>query len=61
MMESLPNRQQRRKLAKKLGLFKKEARRKKNEEPERAQAVGKLLQLRNLTEQRNRDRKKKSE
>lgn len=53
---SLPNRRQRRKMAKDLGLFKKKNRRKK-EDPEKAQAIGKLIHLRNLTEQRNQNKK----
>jgi len=46
---NLPNRKQRRKLAKDLGLFKD---RNKNSGT-RSKEVGKMINLRNLTEQRN--------
>lgn len=49
---NLPNRKQRRKLAKDLGLFKD---RNKNSGT-RAKEVGKMINLRNLTEQRNQQR-----
>lgn len=54
---NLPNRRQRRKLAKDLGLFKKDKRKKSSDENEKSQAIGKLIHLRNLTEQRNREKK----
>lgn len=50
---SLPNRKNRRKLAKNLGLFGKNKPKKSVENSDRAQAIGKLIHLRNLTEQRN--------
>lgn len=49
---NLPNRKQRRKLAKDLGLFKD---RHKNSGV-RAKEVGKMINLRNLTEQRNQEK-----
>ena len=50
----LPNRKERRKLAKKAGLLGS----KKNEESaEKSKSMGKLIHLRNLTEQRNSSKK----
>lgn len=55
---NLPNRKYRRKLAKDLGLLKNKKRgSKKIEEIERAQAIGRLIRLRNLTELRNQNKK----
>lgn len=50
---NLPNRKERRKLAKELGLF---GDKKSNTEEsrDRAKVMGNLIRLRNLTEQRNR-------
>lgn len=53
----LPNRKQRRKLAKDLGLFKRTSKKKKEESSEKTQALGKFIRLRNLTEQRNQNKK----
>ena len=51
---NLPNRKERRKLAKDLGLFGKKKDSADNaESKERSKAVGNLIRLRNLTEQRN--------
>ena len=50
---NLPNRSSRRKLAKKLGLFGKNKVKKTQEQSDKVQAIGKLIHLRNLTEQRN--------
>jgi hypothetical protein len=50
---SLPNRKQRRQLAKDLGLFKN----KSKESSDRSKEMGKMINLRNLTEQRNKNRK----
>lgn len=49
----LPNRKERRKKAKELGLFGKNKNAKTAESSERSRSVGKLIHLRNLTEQRN--------
>ena len=46
---SLPNRKQRRQLAKELGLLKN----KSKQSSERSKELGKMINLRNLTEQRN--------
>jgi hypothetical protein len=51
---NLPNRKERRKLAKEMGLLKKD-KIKKNESF--SKSLGKLIHLRNLTEQRNLDKK----
>jgi hypothetical protein len=48
----LPNRKERRKMAKEMGLFGKN-KNKNTESSERSRSVGKLIHLRNLTEQRN--------
>jgi hypothetical protein len=51
---NLPNRKERRKIAKDLGLLgKKKSSLEQSESKERAKAVGNLIRLRNLTEQRN--------
>ena len=55
---SLPNRKERRKIAKDLGLFGKNKSSNTDEAKDRAKAMGNLIRLRNLTEQRNRDQKK---
>lgn len=55
---SLPNRKERRKIAKDLGLFGKNKSANTDESKDRAKAMGNLIRLRNLTEQRNRDQKK---
>jgi len=47
---NLPNRKERRKMAKDLGLLGKEA---DKESKERSKVMGNLIHLRNLTEQRN--------
>lgn len=55
---NLPNRKERRKLAKKLGLFSnKKSKKDKNEQLQKTQSIGKLIHLRNLTEQRNSNKK----
>lgn len=51
---NLPNRKERRKIAKELGLFGKNKDKNNDESRERAKTMGNLLRLRNLTEQRNR-------
>lgn len=51
---NLPNRKERRKMAKEMGLFGKNKDLNNDESRERAKTVGNLLRLRNLTEQRNR-------
>lgn len=48
---NLPNRKERRKLAKDMGLLNKSTN--NTEVKERAKAIGNLIRLRNLTEQRN--------
>jgi hypothetical protein len=54
----VPNRSQRRKLAKDLGLLGKDVSQKqKEEQSQRAKEMGKMIHLRNLTEQRNRNKK----
>ena len=58
-IQNLPNRQERRKLAKDLGLFgKKKDTAETQESKERSKAVGNLIRLRNLTEQRNNSKTK---
>lgn len=53
-IQNLPNRKERRKMAKDLGLFgKKKSSEETQESKERSKAVGNLIRLRNLTEQRN--------
>lgn len=54
---NLPNRKERRKIAKELGLFGKNKDKNNEESKERAKTMGNLLRLRNLTEQRNRKKK----
>ncbi len=49
----LPNRKQRRQLAKELGLFKDRTKKVKDKTKERSRDVGRVINLRNLTEQRN--------
>lgn len=49
----MPNRRERRKIAKDLGLLKKGTK----ESSERSKSIGKLIHLRNLTEQRNANKK----
>ena len=51
---NLPNRKERRKIAKDLGLFGKKKDSATDESKERSKAMGNLIRLRNLTEQRNR-------
>jgi hypothetical protein len=56
---NLPNRRERRKAAKDLGLLgKKKDSGEKNESKERSKAIGNLIRLRNLTEQRNSNKTK---
>jgi len=50
---NLPNRKERRKMAKERGLFDKKNNPTDVETKERAKALGNLIRLRNLTEQRN--------
>lgn len=53
-IQNLPNRKERRKIAKDFGLFgKKKDVTETQESKERSKAVGNLIRLRNLTEQRN--------
>jgi hypothetical protein len=55
---NLPNRQQRRKIANEMGLFGKNKQNNEGgEAAERSKAIGKLIHLRNLTEQRNNNNK----
>ena len=57
MNNQLPNRRERRKAAKIAGLFgKKQSTKEKSEKNQRSLAMGNLLRLRNLTEQRNRNK-----
>lgn len=53
---NLPNRRERRKVAKQLGLLGKKDSNNNEESKERSKAVGNLIRLRNLTEQRNKKR-----
>jgi hypothetical protein len=53
----LPNRKERRKLAKDMGLFGKKKNINSSETSERSRSIGKLIHLRNLTEQRNSKKK----
>lgn len=55
----LPNRKERRKLVKELGLNKDKSKKEKSEISQRRKAVGNLIKLRNLTEQRNLNKKDK--
>jgi len=56
---NLPNRKQRRKMAKDMGLFGKNKQKNEGGEvAERSKAMGKLIHLRNLTEQRNNNNNK---
>lgn len=55
----LPNRKERRKLAKEMGLNKDKSKKEKEEISQRSKAVGNLIRLRNLTEQRNSNKKDK--
>lgn len=55
----LPNRKERRKLAKEMGLSKGKSKKEKEEISQRSKAVGNLIRLRNLTEQRNSNKKDK--
>lgn len=58
-IQNLPNRKERRKMAKDLGLFgKKKDKPETSESKERTKAVGNLIRLRNLTEQRNNNKTK---
>jgi hypothetical protein len=58
-IQNLPNRKERRKMAKDLGLFgKKKNKAETSESKERTKAVGNLIRLRNLTEQRNNNKTK---
>lgn len=55
---NLPNRKERRKIAKDMGLFgKNKPKVKDKEQEERSKSIGKLIHLRNLTEQRNLNKK----
>jgi len=51
---NLPNRKERRKMAKELGIFGKNKEKSNEESKEKSKSMGNLLRLRNLTEQRNR-------
>lgn len=51
---NLPNRKERRKIAKDMGLLSNKTNSTKDDSRERSKAMGNLLRLRNLTEQRNR-------
>lgn len=53
---SLPNRKERRKIAKNLGLFGKNKSANTEDAKDRAKAMGNLIRLRNLTEQRNKNK-----
>lgn len=55
----LPNRRERRKIAKEMGLNKNKTEREGEEISQRKKAVGNLIRLRNLTEQRNYRKKDK--
>jgi hypothetical protein len=55
----LPNRKERRKLAKEMGLNKDKSKKERDEISQRSKAVGNLIRLRNLTEQRNSNKKGK--
>ena len=58
-IQNLPNRKERRKMAKDLGFFgKKKDKAETAESKERTKAVGNLIRLRNLTEQRNNNKTK---
>lgn len=59
---NLPNSRQRRKIAKDMGLFGKNKPKSEDQKgnSERSKAIGKLIHLRNLTEQRNRNKKSDS-
>ena len=58
-IQNLPNRKERRKMAKDLGLFgKNKDKAETAESKERTKAVGNLIRLRNLTEQRNNNKTK---
>jgi len=50
---NLPNRKERRKIAKEMGLFSKNKKTSTNESKDRSRVMGNLIRLRNLTEQRN--------
>jgi hypothetical protein len=51
---NLPNRKERRKMAKEMGLLNNKTNTVKDDSKERSKAMGNLIRLRNLTEQRNR-------
>jgi hypothetical protein len=51
---NLPNRKERRKMAKEMGLLSKKSHLVNDESKERSKIMGNLIRLRNLTEQRNR-------
>jgi hypothetical protein len=53
---SLPNRKERRKIAKNLGLFGKNKSANTEDAKDRAKSMGNLIRLRNLTEQRNKNK-----
>lgn len=56
-MNNIPNRKERRKIAKKMSLFgKNKSTKAKTEKSRRSLAMGNLIRLSNLTEQRNRDK-----
>jgi hypothetical protein len=57
----LPNRKERRKLAKEMGLNKGKSKKEKEEISQRSKAIGNLIRLRNLTEQRNSNKKDKEQ
>lgn len=57
----LPNRKERRKLAKEMGLNKDKSKKEKEEISQRSKAIGNLIRLRNLTEQRNSNKKDKEQ
>jgi hypothetical protein len=57
----LPNRRERRKLAKEMGLNKGKSKKEKQEISQRSKVAGNLIRLRNLTEQRNSNKKNKEQ
>jgi hypothetical protein len=56
---NLPNRKERRKIAKEIGVFGKNKSMNTEEAKDRAKSMGNLIRLRNLTEQRNKNKDQK--
>jgi hypothetical protein len=56
---NLPNRKERRKIAKQMGVFGKNKALNTEEAKDRSKAMGNLIRLRNLTEQRNKNKDQK--